>query len=47
MPDVPPPDGLPDQAEMAAGRGIKLIDFWDNIEGRPINFRQTSDPAAR
>jgi acyl-CoA thioesterase len=44
MPEVPPPAGLRDQAEMAAERGIKLIDFWKNIEGRPINFRQHGDP---
>lgn len=44
MPRVPAPDGLRGQAELAAERGIALIGFWDNIEGRPINFRAYGDP---
>lgn len=46
MPAVPPPQALRDQAEMAAERGISLIGFWDNVEGRPVNFRQYGDPPA-
>jgi acyl-CoA thioesterase len=44
MPIVPVPDGLRGQDEITAERGIKQIPFWQNIEGRPANFRLVDDP---
>jgi acyl-CoA thioesterase len=43
-PQVPPPDELPDLMDLFAARGVKPIAFWDNVEGRPVNFRQYGDP---
>lgn len=44
MPPVPMPQGLRGQDDIAAERGIKQIAFWQNIEGRPANFRSATDP---
>jgi acyl-CoA thioesterase len=46
MPAVPPPAALRDFQAIAAERGFTQIGFWQNIEGRPVNFRQHGDPAA-
>lgn len=46
MPQVPAPHGLRGQDELAAERGVEQIAFWQNIEGRPANFRLTDDPPA-
>lgn len=45
-PDVPPPHSLRGQDEIVAERGINQIAFWQNIEGRPANFRVATDPPA-
>ncbi len=44
MPAVPLPEALRDFHDIAAERGFTQIDFWQNIEGRPVNFRQQGDP---
>lgn len=44
MPAVLPPDAVREFQEIAAERGFTQIAFWQNIEGRPINFRQQGDP---
>lgn len=46
MPDVPPPDALRDQGELAGARGIQPNRFWRNLEARPVHFRTYSDPPA-
>lgn len=45
-PTVPSPAGLRSQDELIAERGIPQIAFWQNIEGRPANFRLVDDPPA-
>ncbi len=44
MPDVPPPDEVRALRDICAERGISEIDFWKNLDGRPVHFRQWSDP---
>lgn len=46
MPDVPPPDELRDQDELAAERGLQPNRFWRNLEARPVHFRIHDDPPA-
>jgi acyl-CoA thioesterase len=46
MPTVPAPVGLRGQDEIVAERGIPQIAFWQNVEGRPGNFRLVDDPPA-
>lgn len=46
MPDVAPPHALRGQDELMAERGIEQIAFWQNLEGRPTNFRLAGDPPA-
>lgn len=45
-PHLEAPHQLRSQDELVAERGIKQIDFWRNIDGRPANFRIYSDPPA-
>lgn len=37
MPDVPPPAGLRGLDALMFERGATPIDFWVNLEGRPVN----------
>ena len=46
MPSVPPPHGLCGQGDLMADRGVEQIAFWQNLEGRPVNFRLADDPPA-
>lgn len=43
MPEVPGPERLRGMAELMTARGQKPIAFWDNLEGRPANFRLADD----
>lgn len=46
MPIVPPPQGLRGQGDLMAERGLEQIAFWQNLDGRPVNFRLADDPPA-
>lgn len=45
-PDVPDPDGLPDQQTIAAERNLPLNKFWQNFDSRPVNFRTFDETPA-
>lgn len=45
-PKVPTPDKLRDMAEEMVERGQQPIAFWQNLEGRPANFRVADDAPA-
>lgn len=44
MPDVHPPEQVRALRDICAERGITEIEFWKNLDGRPLDFRQWSDP---
>lgn len=47
MPDVPPPLELEPIETMFERHGHKAIPFWQNMDGRPVDFRAPGDPDPR
>jgi hypothetical protein len=44
MADIPPPHSLRGQDEILAERGTTQMPLWQNIEGRPFEFRRYDYP---